>query len=130
MGTEIHGFIQLNPFEDPEDESWIDIFDLFIAERNYEIFEALFGNRTKNQNHPFKERGFPESCSKQVVDDLTGESMVNQTWVTFFEIKEIIQQIDLKYCDGWKLIFHNLTELATIYDEHRVRMVVAFDNYG
>lgn len=25
----------------PEDESWVDIFDLFIAERNYEIFEAI-----------------------------------------------------------------------------------------
>lgn len=133
MGTDIHGWVQINNVKASNENYWFDLMRIrSIASRDYAVFGYLFGVRAKGHVKPIAfARGLPEDSSEQCQSDVTGPTMVYQTWLTFNEVhKQTFESILSSGAWEWGFIFETMEKLANHYGGENVRLVVGFDNYG
>ena len=130
MSMSLFGWIEVNsaPRADGEGDSFHPVMDVSVIEEQcYEIYDKLFGIRGQAVAVS-KNRGFPEECSKLVQTSLEGMEFVS--FIYFSEMKSIMNDIlekeESKHFTGWKLILHCMDELASMYGDENVRMVVGF----
>jgi hypothetical protein len=137
MGTEIHGWVEVNStFNLPEqDEIWLSAIRIgALVLGPYALFGYLFRIRATCEMNPVAaNRGLPANADPRTRDELEGsDSLVGQSWLSFEELKPHLQALPLddEYDWGWKFIFGAMQQLSEYYGPRNVWLVVAFDNYG
>lgn len=126
MGTDVHGYVEVNCDEISDVNHWSKIIDIgLIVERNYDVFGLLFGVRSKPSiNGKAKNRGIPNRTSRP--QDHENVDLHGQTWIDWEEIFEIYPE--LPKLRGWNLIFSTMELLFERYGKESTRLVVSFDN--
>ena len=126
MGTDVHGYVEINGVELSGYSNWCKIVDIgLIVERNYDIFGLLFGVRAEPEvNGIAKKRGIPDGTSKP--QDHNNKDLHGQTWIDWEEIVDVYP--DLPKLRGWNLIFSIMEILFEQYGKKSTRLVVSFDN--
>ena len=135
MGTNIHGYVEINSIKESNTDLWLVVIDIgSIVEQNYRVFARLFGVRVKEQHQILaNHRSLPTDSINHRQYQLTpGEDMVHQSWATWREISNFMPQhldLDIELW-GWHWVFNRMQTLAARFGAENVRLVVAFDNYG
>ncbi len=133
VGTEIHGYVEINTEPDKGfDDNWCDIVNIgVLGERNYDLFGSLFGIRVSESCEPIAgNRGIPKNTSDKELSNHS-ESLIGHTWVLWSELEEFFPKFEIHpELKGWIFIFQSMAGLASIYGSESVRLVVYFDNYG
>ena len=126
MGTDVHGYVEINGVDLSGYSNWSKIVDIgFIVERNYDIFGMLFGVRAEPEvNGIAKNRGIPDETSKP--QDHNNKDLHGQTWIDWEEIVEVYNE--LPRLRGWNIIFSAMEILFEKYGKNSTRLVVSFDN--
>jgi len=126
MGTNVHGYVEVNGVELSGEIHWSKIIDIgLIAERDYEIFGLLFGVRAvPTINGIANNRGIPDETSNS--QDHDNEGLYGQSWIDWEEIVEIYPK--LPKLRGWTIIFSTMELLFEQFGKKSTRLVVSFDN--
>ena len=133
MGTDVHGYIEINTIKESDEDFWCEIIDVsIIAERDYQIFGKLFGVRaTEDTEIIAKSRGIPLGTANRESLVEYEESMVCHSWVNWYEIEGLLPKVIVREISwGWSFIFSSMASLSEKYGGNNVRLVVVFDNYG
>ena len=133
MGTNIHGWVEVNTINESTENIWFRVIEIdILVERNYEVYGSLFGIRAKNDVVPIApNRGLPNDLPEYYAQELKGKSMVGVTWASFEEIREHLAKLcENQWLRGWKFILNSMDELQMRFGKGNVRIVVGFDNYG
>ena len=156
MGCDIHGYVEQDFFaeyEKQEHQSWYSVVSLdMVAERNYKIFNKLFGVRGDSDNGIAYNRGLPKDEEEQnkpkdsesnwderpnsVIDlEKWGSDAHSVSYIYWDEIKDVLDNDfdsllyegsnDIPF--GWKFVFDSMKRLAKRKGSKGVRMVVWFD---
>ena len=135
MGTNIHGYVEINPIKESDADVWLVVIDIgSVVEQDYRVFARLFGVRVKQQHAILADhRGLPTDSVNHRQHHITlSEDVVHHSWVTWQEINDFMpQHLDLDVeLWGWHWVFNSMQTLAARFGAENVRLVVAFDNYG
>jgi len=133
MGTDVHGYVEVNTILHSNENIWFVIVDIgVLAERNYEVFGQLFGIRAQpGWTVLAPGRGMPKDTNKHQNIIFEHEDIVGHTWASWSELDEYLKTFQLHpECLGWKFVFSSMRSLAEIYGSENVRIVVSFDSYG
>jgi len=148
MGTDIHGWVEVNQSAAPS--NWQGIIRItWLIQRNYPMFGSLFGIRNLYAFRPLAaERGFPPDVSNGVLEDAQNMGAVGITWLAYTEVQQIDweeygQPIIMKatgmlpeahrrkecVTDDWDLLFAMMRMLAARAGDEQVRLIAWFDQY-
>lgn len=137
MGVDVYGWVEV---QDPSTHvgapqfpnAWSGVIRIHdIVERSYNVFGSLFD---VHNDGPFVasvagRRGLPPRVSEEAFwEKVSPQDQAAQTWISAQEVRTARQQDLFVMPLGWNLLFTLMGNLAAVYGEERVRLVVWFDS--
>jgi hypothetical protein len=123
MGTDILGWVEIRL---KKNDFWIGVVKIdYLVERNYRMFDLLFGGRSGNFDTALAaKRGRPFPLSGEVDERGYSEEL---TWITWNELEAVDwSQHESFLTEGWRSLFDMMRVLANRSDVSEVRLVVDF----
>ncbi len=139
MGVDIYGWVEV---QDPTTHgmvapsfplAWNGVIEIsHIVERSYNVFGYFFDVHSSLDIEwsVAGRRGLPPHVSQEAETGRMGPPQVwcAQTWITAHEVRAARQQDLFEMPPGWSLLFKLMDDLAAVYGDERVRLVVWFDS--
>jgi hypothetical protein len=143
LGCDIHGWVEVRPYKWDE-EYWSAVYDIDHLDRNYVLFDRLFGVRGPHDNvKPLAEqKGIPPSGVHDEFNDWRAKDLAyweadghSHSWVSLQEIIDNEKTLlapyagyDENHALKWAMLFNIMKELSKVYGIDNVRLVAWFDN--